>query len=145
MRIAVGSDHAGFKIKESLKKMLADAGNDVADMGTSSEERADYPEYAAAVGRAVSAGEAEMGVLVCGSGIGMCMGANRFPGVRAAVLNDEYDAEMSRRHNDANVACFGARKIEADRAGELLGIFLRSPFDGGRHAGRVEKLERIRG
>jgi ribose 5-phosphate isomerase B len=72
------------------------------------------------------------------------MGANRFPGVRAAVLNDEYDAEMSRRHNDANVACFGARKIEADRAGALLGIFLESPFDGGRHAGRVEKLDRIR-
>jgi len=144
MRIAVGSDHAGFKLKQFLKKMLADAGNDVADLGTASEERTDYPDYAAAVGRAVSGGEAEMGVLVCGSGIGMCMGANRFPGVRAAVLNDEYDAEMSRRHNDANVACFGARKIEEERAGALLGIFLGSPFDGGRHAGRVEKLDRIR-
>jgi len=88
-------------------------------------------------------GEAERGVLVCGSGIGMCMGANRFPAVRAAVLHDDYDAEMSRLHNDANVACFGARKMDAPRARELLEIFMRTPFEGGRHETRVRKLEKI--
>jgi ribose 5-phosphate isomerase B len=115
----------------------------VLDLGTDTAERVDYPEYAARVGHAVDSGEAERGVLVCGSGIGMCMGANRFPGVRAAVIQDEYDAEMSRQHNDANVACFGARKLDADRAGELMGVFLRSEFEGGRHEARVKKLGEI--
>lgn len=144
MRIAVGSDHAGFTLKESLKKFLTEAGNEVIDLGAHSEERTDYPEYAKAVGGAVDSGQARMGVLVCGSGIGMCMGANRFPKVRAAVLQDEYDVEMGRRHNDANVACFGARKIGEDRARELLELFLTSPFDGGRHEGRVNMLGNIR-
>jgi ribose 5-phosphate isomerase B len=143
MRIAVGSDHAGFEIKESLKEKLRRGGHDVLDLGTDSGERVDYPEYAARVGRAVESGEAERGVLICGSGIGMCMGANRFPGVRAAVLHDEYDAEMSRLHNDANVACFGARKMDADRAGELVEIFLKTRFEGGRHEARVKKLDEI--
>ncbi len=130
MRIAVGSDHAGFELKESLKEKLLEGGHDVLDLGTDSGERVDYPEYAARVGRAVESGEAERGVLVCGSGIGMCMGANRFPGVRAAVLQNEYDAEMSRLHNDANVACFGARNMDADRARELVDVFLKSRFEG---------------
>jgi len=143
MRIAVGSDHAGFELKESLKEKLRLGGHDVLDLGTTSADRVDYPEFAAKVGRAVDSGEAERGVLVCGSGIGMCMGANRFPGVRAAVIQDEYDAEKSRQHNDANVACFGARKIDADRAGELMGIFLKSEFEGGRHEARVKKLREI--
>jgi len=143
MRIAVGSDHAGFELKESLKEKLSRGGHDVLDLGTSSADRVDYPEFAAKVGRAVDSGEAERGVLVCGSGIGMCMGANRFPGVRAAVIQDEYDAEKSRQHNDANVACFGARKIDADRAGELMGIFLKSEFERGRHEARVKKLRDI--
>jgi len=145
MRIAVGSDHAGFELKESLKEKLLGGGHDVLDLGTDSAERVDYPEYAAKVGGAVASGEAERGVLVCGSGIGMCMGANRFPGVRAAVLQDEYDAEMSRLHNDANVACLGARKLDADRARELVELFLKSKFEGGRHEGRVKKLGEIRG
>ena len=145
MRIAVGSDHAGFELKESLKEKLLAGGHDVLDLGTDSSERVDYPEYAAKVGHAVDSGEAERGVLVCGSGIGMCMGANRFPGVRAAVLQDEYDAEMSRMHNDANVACLGARKLSADRARELVELFLKSKFEGGRHEGRVKKLGEIRG
>ena len=144
MRIAVGSDHAGFTLKESLKNFLTEAGNEVIDLGTHSEERTDYPEYAKAVGSAVDSGDAQMGVLVCGSGIGMCMGANRFPRVRAAVLQDEYDVEMSRRHNDANVACLGSRKMDEGRARELLELFLKSPFDGGRHEGRVNKLGSIR-
>jgi ribose 5-phosphate isomerase B len=144
MRIAVGSDHAGFSLKESLKEALAQAGHDVVDAGVYSEERADYPVFAELVARAVDAGEAERGVLVCGSGIGMCIAANRFPGVRASVLGDSYDAEMSRRHNDANVACFGARKLEAQDAAHLLRIFLSTPFEGGRHEGRVKKLSNIR-
>ena len=144
MRIAVGSDHAGFELKESLKEKLLAGGHDVLDLGTDSSERVDYPEYAAKVGHAVDSGEAERGVLVCGSGIGMCMGANRFPGVRAAVLQDEYDAEMSRTHNDANVACLAARKLNADRARELVEVFLKSKFEGGRHEGRVKKLGEIR-
>lgn len=143
MRIAVGSDHAGFELKESLKGKLREGGHDVLDLGTNSSERVDYPEFAAKVGHAIASGEAERGVLVCGSGIGMCMGANRFPGVRAAVIQDEYDAEKSRQHNDANVACFGARKTDADRAGELMGVFLRSEFEGGRHEARVKKLRDI--
>jgi ribose 5-phosphate isomerase B len=143
MRIAVGSDHAGFELKESLKEKLREGGHEVLDLGTDTADRVDYPEYAARVGHAVDSGEAERGVLVCGSGIGMCMGANRFPGVRAAVIQDEYDAEMARQHNDANVACFGARKLDAGRAGELMGVFLRSEFEGGRHEARVKKLGEI--
>lgn len=140
MRIAVGSDHAGFSLKESLKEALAHAGHDVVDAGVYSEERADYPVFAEVVARSVDAGDADRGVLVCGSGIGMCIAANRFPRVRAAVLGDGYDAEMSRRHNDANIACFGARKLEADEAFDLLRVFLSTPFEGGRHEGRVKKL-----
>lgn len=143
MRIAVGSDHAGFSLKESLKAFLTEGGHEVVDLGTHSEERADYPDFAGAVARAVDSGEADRGVLVCGSGIGMCMGANRLKGVRAAVLCDDYDAGMSRRHNDANVACLGARKVDAERARELLDIFLSTPFEGGRHEGRVRKLGEI--
>ena len=126
-----------------MKEMLTRAGHEVVDLGTDSDERVDYPEFAGAVAKAVAAGSAARGVLVCGSGIGMCMGANRVPGVRAAVIHDEFDAEMSRRHNDANVACFGARKMEADKLGALLELFLKSPFDGGRHEGRVAKLDQI--
>ncbi len=144
MRVAIGADHAGFALKEYLKSALTSQGHEVVDCGTNSEERTDYPDYAKAVGSAVQGGEAERGVLVCGSGIGMCMAANRFPKVRAAVLQDDYDAEMSRRHNDANVACFGARKTEPARAGELLALFMESPFEGGRHEGRVGKLCQIR-
>ncbi|MFH1830186.1 MAG: ribose 5-phosphate isomerase B [Pseudomonadota bacterium] len=143
MRIAIGSDHAGFSLKEFLKESLAKMGHEVLDHGPHSDESVDYPDFAKAVAYDVNSKKVERGVLICGSGAGMCMAANRFPEVRAAVLSDEYDAQMCRRHNDANVACFGARKIEAARAQELIDIFLKTPFDGGRHEARVKKLSEI--
>jgi ribose 5-phosphate isomerase B len=143
MRIAIGSDHAGFSLKKFLKESLTKSGHVVDDFGTHSEDRIDYPDIAKVVAAAVNSGKAERGVLICGSGIGMCMAANRFPAVRAAVLHDEYDAEMSRLHNDANVACFGARKVDFDRAKQLLDVFLSSPFEGGRHEVRVRKLASV--
>ena len=135
--------HAVRWIRPARRSIDARAGRPVTFVYHLAFAAEDEAALARKVGRAVESGEAERGVLVCGSGIGMCMGANRFPGVRAAVIQDEYDAEMSRQHNDANVACFGARKIDADRAGELLGVFLKSEFEGGRHEARVKKLREI--
>ncbi len=143
MRIAVGADHAGFQVKQQLAERLRGQGHEVLDLGTDSDASTDYPDYAHRVARAVAGGEAERGVLVCGSGIGMCIAANRTPGVRAAVLQSEYDAEMARRHNDANVACFGARQSEAGSVEKLLDRFLETPFEGGRHEQRVKKIENI--
>lgn len=140
MRIAIGSDHAGFALKTALSRWLTDNGHDVHDLGPDSDERCDYPAYGAAVGRAVVDGVAEVGVAVCGSGQGICMAANKVPGVRAAVIRTSADAEMTRRHNDANVACFGERITETSQAIDALGVFLATPFDGGRHATRVEQL-----
>jgi ribose 5-phosphate isomerase B len=143
MRIAIGSDHAGFVLKETLLAWLIEQGHDVLDLGAYSEERVDYPHFGALVGRAVAAGEVELGVAVCGSGQGICMAANKIPGVRGGVIRDEQDAEMTRRHNDANVACFGERFTEPDTAIAALRVFLSTPFDGGRHEGRVEMLGRL--
>lgn len=143
MRIAIGSDHAGFTLKETLRAWLVEQGHDVRDLGTHSEERVDYPHFGAAVGRAVAAGDVDLGVAVCGSGQGICMAANKIPGVRGGVIRDEQDAEMTRRHNDANVACFGERSTEPQVAIDSLRVFLETPFDGGRHEGRVEMLERL--
>jgi len=109
MKIAIGSDHAGFEVKERLKARLVKEGFEVRDMGTHTPESTDYPDFAYLVAHAVAQGEAERGVLVCGSGIGMSIAANKVDGIRAALIYDEFGAEMSRRHNDANVACFGAR------------------------------------
>lgn len=143
MRIAIGSDHAGFLLKEQLEQWLLANGYDVTDLGTHSEDRVDYPDYGAAVGHAVARGEADRGVAVCGSGQGICMAANKVPGVRGGVIRDVQDAEMTRRHNDANVACFGERFTEPAPAIEALQVFLETDFDGGRHQGRVEKLARL--
>ena len=141
MRIALASDHAGFALKEIIKNWLSGQGHDVADCGAFSAERCDYPDFAKLVAARVSGGTADSGVLVCGSGIGMCMAANRMKGVRAVVLHDAFDAEMSRRHNDANVACLGSRAIDEARALELLSLFLSTQFEGGRHEGRVKKID----
>jgi ribose 5-phosphate isomerase B len=143
MRIAIGSDHAGFTLKETLRTWLVDQGHDVRDLGTYSEERVDYPHFGAAVGRAVAAGDVDLGVAVCGSGQGICMAANKIPGVRGGVIRDEQDAEMTRRHNDANVACFGERFTDPQVAVDSLRVFVETPFDGGRHEARVEMLERL--
>lgn len=141
MKIAIASDHAGFKLKEALKRSLISQKFEVVDFGTKSEEASDYPDFGKKVGIAVSSGECERGVLVCGSGIGMYISANRFKGVRAAQLNDEADARSSRAHNDANVAVFGARKIVGAEAVKLLNIWLKEPFEGGRHERRVRKID----
>ena len=140
MRIAIGSDHAGFVLKETLRTWLGEQGHEVLDLGTHSDDRVDYPHFGAAVGRAVASGEADLGVAVCGSGQGICMAANKIPGVRGGVIRDEQDAEMTRRHNDANVACFGERVTDETTAIAALAVFLRTPFEGGRHAERVDQL-----
>jgi ribose 5-phosphate isomerase B len=141
MKIVIGSDHAGFHLKQSLLAWLLDNGYDVDDIGTYTDERTDYPRYGAKVGRAVAAGQADRGVAVCGSGEGICMAANKVPGVRGGVIRDSADAEMTRRHNNANVACFGERFTEPDAAIVALKVFLETDFDGGRHADRVAQLD----
>ena len=143
MKIAIGSDHAGFHLKGALADWLLANGHAVTDLGTYNDERVDYPHYGALVGRAVASGEVDLGVAVCGSGQGICMAANKVPGVRGGVIRDEADAEMTRRHNDANVACFGERFTEPDVAVASLKVFLETGFDGGRHATRVEQLDRL--
>lgn len=143
MKIAIGSDHAGFHLKETLRTWLEQAGHEVADCGTYSDDRADYPVYGEAVADRVAGGSAEFGVLVCGSGQGICMSANKVAGVRAAVIRNSQDSEMTRAHNDANIACFGERVTEPDVAIAALDVFLRSSFEGGRHADRVALMSRI--
>jgi len=138
--IAVGADHAGFPLKEELKVWLATRGHRVFDLGTHSTESVDYPDYAAAVAHAVVAGKAERGVLVCGSGIGMAMAANKVPGIRAAACGDPRAAELSREHNDANVLALAGRTTSRDHAIAILEVWLAAGFLGGRHARRVEKL-----
>lgn len=140
MKIAIGSDHAGFSGKEDLKARLVAAGHEVADLGCASEASCDYPDFARAVALVVAAGEAERGFLVCGSGTGMAMAANRVPGVRAVQAWSEEIARLSRRHNDANVACFGARVQTADDIGRIAHAWLEAEFEGGRHANRVLKI-----
>jgi ribose 5-phosphate isomerase B len=140
MKIAIGSDHAGFPLKEPLLEWLVESGHEVIDVGTDSNERCDYPVFGSAVGRAVASGDAQFGIAVCGSGQGICMAVNKVDGARGGILRDVYDAEMTRRHNDANVACLGSRVTPFPTAKELISIFLVTPFEGGRHAARVEQL-----
>ncbi|MBI2739805.1 MAG: ribose 5-phosphate isomerase B [Rhodospirillales bacterium] len=141
--IAVASDHAGFDLKEILKRDLQEAGLDVLDLGTSSATQSvDYPDFGAAVADAVASGKARRGVLVCGTGIGISIAANRNPKVRAAVVHDVTSARLTRLHNDANVVAFGQRMIGTEVAREALKVFLDTAFEGGRHAGRVAKLSK---
>lgn len=143
MRVVIGSDHAGFQLKEALKAWLLDSGHDVEDVGTHSDERVDYPVFGEQVARTVIKGGAERGVVVCGSGQGICMAANKVHGIRAGVIRDTQDAEMTRRHNDANVACFGERVTKPADAIEALEVFLTTDFEGGRHEQRVRQLDEI--
>jgi len=145
MRIAVGSDHAGFHLKESLADHLRAGGHDVVDCGTHSDERVDYPDFGAAVGRAVASGEVEGGLCVCGSGIGIAMAANKIAGVRAATVYDATSARLSREHNDANVICIGERLTGPQVALDALDAWLSATFEGGRHTGRVAKLDALGG
>ena len=145
--VALGADHAGFPLKEDLKTWLIGRGYDVVDLGTQSAESVDYPDFAVGVGSAVTAGKADRGILVCGTGIGMAMAANKLPGVRAAACSDAFTARMSREHNDANVLALGARITSREAAIEILELWLETDFAGGRHARRVDKivaLDRLR-
>ena len=141
MKVAIGADHAGFAVKEEIKAVVRALGHVVIDKGTTSEASVDYPDYAAEVARSVTSGEAERGVLLCGTGIGMSIAANKVAGIRAALVSDEKTAELSRQHNDANVFCAGARVLPTVRIAEMLKVWLSTPFEGGRHQRRVEKIQ----
>lgn len=145
MRLVIGSDHAAVTERLALGEHLKAAGHQVSDLGCPAGASVDYPDVAYAVARRVASGEAERGLLLCGTGLGVCITANKVPGVRAATLTDDFTAEMSRRHNDANVACFGARVLSAHAILRLADRFLATPFEGGRHAARVAKIEPARG
>ncbi len=143
MKIAVGSDHAGFHLKGKVVVWLRQKGIEVEDVGTFSEARCDYPDYAKAVAERVSRAEAQRGILVCGSGIGMSITANKIPGVRAAECFDATSGKLSRAHNDANVLCLGERLVSEATAKEIVDVWLSTDFEGGRHAERVEKIREI--
>ena len=143
MRIAVGSDHAGFELKERVEVMLVEAGHEVTDVGTDSEESTDYPPICAEVARAVVEGRAERAVLVCGSGVGVSIAANKVAGVRAVNAHDPDEAEMSRRHNDANVLALAGRRLSAEQAQPIVERFLATDFEGGRHQRRVDQIAEI--
>ena len=141
MRIAFGADHAGYELKEVLARRAVELGHQVLDLGTSSTASVDYPDFGFAVGRAVASGQAERGVVVCGSGIGISIAANRVPGARAGVATDLFSAQLMREHNDANVLGLGARVTAVPLAMAILETFLNTPFAGGRHQRRVDKLD----
>ena len=143
MRIAVGSDHAGFGLKELVRPLLEDAGHEVVDVGTDSDESTDYPLHAEAAARLVADGEAERAVLVCGSGVGVSIVANKVDGVRAVNAHDPDEAEMSRRHNDANVLALAGRGLSEDEARAIVERFLATDFEGGRHQRRVDQITAV--
>ncbi len=141
--IALGCDHGGYAIKEAVKKYLEESNIEYKDFGTYSEESVDYPIYAKLVADAVANGECEKGVLCCGTGIGISIAANKVKGIRAAVVTNEFCAEMTRRHNDANIIAMGGRVINEEQAVKFTKIFLETPFDGGRHINRVNMITEI--
>jgi ribose 5-phosphate isomerase B len=140
LRIAIGSDHRGFALKAHLFAMLSKEGHEVLDQGCAGTEPADYPDYAFKVGEMVASGRVERGILICGSGIGMSIAANKVRGVRAALCCAVEDARMTRRHNDSNVLVLSERRLEDPETDELVRVWLSTPFDGGRHARRVDKI-----
>lgn len=143
MKIAIGSDHAGYVLKQAVAESLRRRGHEVQDFGTESEDSVDYPEYAEPVAREVAVGNADRAVLVCGSGVGVSIVANKVSGVRAVNAHDADEAEMSRRHNDANVLCLSGARLDEDQAEAIVDRFLGTDFDGGRHQRRVEKIHEV--
>ncbi|MHB1418311.1 MAG: ribose 5-phosphate isomerase B [Bacillota bacterium] len=143
MRVAIGSDHAGFRLKELIKDYLHDAGIAHYDFGTYSEESVDYPDFALLVAEAVARNEYDRGILVCGTGIGVAIAANKVPGIRAALCSDTFSARSSREHNDANVLTLGERVVGPGLALDIVKIWLGTDFAGGRHSRRVEKISKI--
>jgi len=143
MKIAVASDHRGFAIKSKILQMIAEAGHEGVDLGTDSIESVDYPDYAGLVAKSVSKGECDRGILICGSGLGMCIVANKFPGVRATQCHDDLSAEMSRLHNNSNVLCLSADMLGDKLINRMINIWLQTDFEGGRHARRLDKIAEI--
>ena len=140
MKIAVGSDHRGFALKQRLREYLIGAGHDVTDLGATSSESVDYPDFAASVCHQVADGQVERGLLICGSGIGMAISANKHVGIRAVRAVDELDAEMGRRHNNVNVLCLSSDRIGQGPAENIVDVWIATDFEGGRHARRIEKI-----
>ncbi len=143
MKIAIGADHAGFQLKEKIRQRLQQQGIAVDDQGTNSADSVDYPDYARKVGEEVTHHQADLGILVCGSGIGMAMAANKVPGVRAANVTSQQEAQLSREHNDANVLALGARILDEQKAFSIVDAWLKASFQGGRHQRRVDKIAQI--
>lgn len=143
MRIVIGADHGGFHLKAALVKELEAAGHQVTDAGAHSPDPVDYPDVAFAVAKKVAEGEFPRGILVCGTGVGMSISANKVRGVRAAVVSDTFSAKMTRAHNDANILCLGERVVGVGLAGELVKAFLSTEFEGGRHEKRVDKIRQL--
>jgi ribose 5-phosphate isomerase B len=143
MRIGIGCDHAGLELKNEVVKLLAGLGVDCADYGTHTPESVDYPDFGEKVSLAVSSGEIERGILICGTGIGMSIVANKFPRIRASLCNDLFTAQMSRRHNDANILVLGGRIVGKDLAKEIVRTWVNTPFDGERHSNRLRKITLI--
>lgn len=141
MNLVIASDHAGYGLKESVKKYLAEQGHNVIDCGTNSEESCDYPVFAKALCKEINDKNAELGILICGTGIGMSMAANKVKGIRAALCSDYFSAKFTRAHNDANVICLGARVTGEGLALELINVFLNTPFEGGKHLRRINMFE----
>lgn len=143
MKIGIGSDHGGFELKEFIKKEFEGKGVEFKDYGTSSNESVDYPDFGKAVGEAVVKGEIERGIIICGTGIGISIAANKVKGVRCALCNDLFSAQMSRHHNNANVLAMGGRVIGTGLAIEIVKAFLEEEFEGGRHSRRIQKIDEI--
>ena len=143
MKIVVGSDHAAYELKEAIKEKLINEGHEVIDVGCDSPESVDYPKYGHAVGRTVASGEAERGIAVCGSGIGISIACNKVPGIRAALCTSVEMAEMCRRHNNANVVCMGARMIRRELAFDIIDTWMTTDFEAGKHLRRINEIEDI--
>jgi ribose 5-phosphate isomerase B len=143
MKIAIGADHAGFELKQKIHALLENEGHQITDEGTIDNNSVDYPDFARKVAHDVTEGRADFGVLVCGSGIGMAIAANKVPGIRAANVCNATEAQLSREHNDANVVAIGARLVDEGRAKEIIQTFLNTPFAGGRHERRIEKITEL--
>ena len=141
MKFYIACDHAGYNIKDSVIKIVESFGNEVVDLGTNSNERVDYPDFAHKLSEAVLSDEGSNGILICGTGIGMSLAANKHKGIRAALCHDAYTAEMSRAHNDANVLCFGERVVGLGVAESIIKAWCETSFEGGRHQKRVQKIE----
>lgn len=140
MKIAIAADHGGFELKDSMVEYIKSLGNEVVDLGTNSADSVDYPDYAKKVCEEIQQGNSDLGILICGTGIGMSLAANKFEGIRAACVSDVYSAKMSRNHNNANVLCIGARVIGDEVAKLIIKTFLENEFEAGRHQRRVDKI-----